>query len=210
MNKNRLEALSDGVFAIVFTLLVIEIKVPEHITDLTSSGLWHALVDLSPLFVGYTVSFVVLAMYWISHSFAFSMFVKNINRQLSLINLLFLAFIALLPFSAHLIGRYGDVTLAACLYGVHLLIISLISNLMFFYATRSHEIDTAHNSPRIIAQARIRQLITPMFTVLGIILALTLSTKIAFICFMFPIIFNITPGSLDFIERKLGLKLGED
>jgi uncharacterized membrane protein len=203
MNTNRLQSLSDGVFAIVFTLLVLELKVPENLSKTNSYELLHSLYELTPTLIGYFVTFTVMAMFWMSHSFLYGTFTRSINRQLSALNLLFLCFISLLPFSAHLIGHYGELKLAALIYGLHLLTISLISNKIFNYALKSNEIDTDHNSPKMISHARTRQRITILFTIAGLLCALFFSTSLAFVLFMFPIIFNIIPGGLDFIEKFL-------
>jgi uncharacterized membrane protein len=207
MFKSRLEALSDGIFAIVFTLLVIEIKVPEHLEDRTAGGLWSILVGLAPLFLAYLVSFVVLTMYWTSHSFLFSKLTKNANRTMMYLNLIFLCLIALVPFSAHLIGRYSDINLAVIIYGIHILVISAMSNVIFYYAIFSNEIETAHNSRRIIKQAAIRRVTTLAFTSIGILSAMFVSSNLAFVLYMFPILFNIVPGSLDFVEKTFKFSL---
>jgi uncharacterized membrane protein len=207
MFKSRLEALSDGIFAIVFTLLVIEIKVPENLVDRSAKELWHVLAELAPLFFGFGVSFVVLAMHWMSHSFLYSMFTKNTSREMMYLNLVFLALISLVPFSAHLIGRYLDVDLAVIIYGIHIFFISVMSNIIFFYALNSKEIDTSHNSTRLIKQARIRQLLTLGFVTLGVIAAYFSFTTLAFGLYMFPVLFNVIPGSLNFVEKTFGLKI---
>jgi uncharacterized membrane protein len=207
MFKNRIEALSDGIFAIVFTLLVIEIKVPEHLKDHNAEGLWHAIVEAAPLFVGYFVSFVVLTMFWNAHSFLFNAIAKNSNRQLSTLNMVFLCFISLLPFSAHLIGRYSDINLAVMWYGFHVLILSILLGVILRYAFQSKEIDTSHNSTRLIKQAVIRQSLTFGFTIVGIVVAYFSYANLAFVLYMFPIVFNIIPGTLDFVEKTLKINL---
>jgi uncharacterized membrane protein len=207
MFKSRLEALSDGIFAIVFTLLVIEIKVPEQLKNRNAAELWHVLSDLTPLFFGFTVSFVVLAMFWMAHNFVHGILTKNTTREMMYLNLIFLALISLVPFSAHLIGRYLDVDLAVIIYGIHILLISLVSNIMLQYALISKEIDTSHNSTRLIKQARIRQLLTFGFMLVGVIAAYFSFTSLAFGLYMFPILFNVIPGSLNFIEKTFGLKI---
>jgi uncharacterized membrane protein len=207
MFKSRLEALSDGIFAIVFTLLVIEIKVPEHLIERTNTELFHAFTELTPLFFGYLVSFVVLTMYWMAHGFLFNILTTAVNRQMMYINLIFLGLIALVPFSAHLIGSYGDLNLAVIIYGLHILSISFMSNFMLQYIISSKEIDTSHNSARLIKQARIRQLLTFSFTIAGILAAIFVNNSLAFLLYMFPIIFNIIPGSLNFTEKLFKFNL---
>lgn len=115
--------------------------------------------------------------------------------------------ISLVPFSAHLIGSYLDVSLAVIIYGLHILSISIMSNIIFFYALHSKEIDTSHNSTRLIKQSRIRQLLTFSFVFVGVIAAYFSYTSIAFGLYMFPILFNVIPGSLNFVEKAFGLKI---
>lgn len=203
MNKARLEALSDGVFAIVMTLLVIEIVIPD-ILNPTDTKLVAALSQLTPLFVSYFVSFVVLAMFWMSHNFFYSSFTKNVDRILVLLNMLYLSLIALLPFSAHFLGLYLTSPVAVLTYGVNVFAIGLIASLVLQYAVVSDEIDTAHTSRRMLMQARIRSLLTPVCTLVGMML-IGVSTWVALGFYAFPIIFNIVPGLLDLVERKLGL-----
>lgn len=149
MNKNRLETLSDGVFAIVMTLLVIEIVVPE-LHSASDRELWEALSHLGPLFVGYFVSFAVLAMFWIAHNFFYGAFTKNVNRVLVLLNILYLSFVALIPFSAHLLGEYSTSRLAIFLYGLNVFIIGILAWIVLRYALNSKEIDTDHLSRRLL------------------------------------------------------------
>lgn len=208
LNKVRLESLSDGLFAIVFTLLVIEIRVPEVIGHATNLDLWHELIDLSPLFIGYGVSFLVLAMFWLSHNFFFHYFVKEINRELLLLNLLYLGFVSLVPFSAHLIGRYPGLSLAVAIYGANVLLLGVMNIIIRNYAMSTHEIDTSHVSKRILSQANVRMKLTVFCTVLGMVFAFV---WIPFALFMyaFPILFNIIPGTLNKLEKMFGFTLGE-
>lgn len=203
MNKSRLEFLSDGVFAIVMTLLVIEIHVPELETP-ANTELAAALAHLAPLFVSYFISFVVLAMFWISHNFFYGAFTKIVNRQLTLLNFLYLSFVALVPFSAHLLGSYPDSALAVFVYGANVLCIGSVSTLVLWYAIRSNEIDTSHITRRILIQAQIRSYLTPLLTLVGMA-CIPLSIPLALFLYAFPIVFNTVPGLLNWFEQRLGL-----
>jgi uncharacterized membrane protein len=205
LQKTRLEGLSDATFAIVFTLLVIEIHVPE-LHHPTTIELLHGFVDLWPLFVGYFVSFTVLAMFWMSHNFLYSVFTKNINRQLAYLNLAFLGLIALVPFFGHLLGRYWEHPIAVFLYGGHILLIGALQALIFSYAHRSEEIDTSHVPQRLLKQATLRTSITLVSTLIGMVFAFV-SIPAALFFFAFPICFNIIPGTLDALERAFGFRL---
>jgi uncharacterized membrane protein len=208
LSKLRLEALSDGLFAIVLTLLVIEIRVPELHGPLTDAELWHALVALGPLFVGYVVSFLVLTMFWLSHNFFYSHFVKEINRQLLMLNMLYLALIALIPFGAHLIGAYPTSQLAVSIYGLNVLAIGVLHIAILRYALSSNEFDTSHIPKRLLYQAQVRGFVTPIFALIGLAVA-AVSAPLALLLYAFPIVFNIIPGSLNALERLFRFELGK-
>jgi len=99
----RLGAFSDGVFAIVATLLVLDIKLPDP--PLAGREIGHELVDNIPAFIGWLVSFVVLARFWTIHHHVVHVLVR-VSRQTIGWNFVFLATISLLPFAASLVGIY--------------------------------------------------------------------------------------------------------
>jgi uncharacterized membrane protein len=206
MNKNRLEALSDGVFSIVMTILVFNVTVPALIGVPSDQTLLAAILKLWPTLLSYFVSFAVLTMFWIGHNFYWSVFTKEINRKLVLLNMLYLSILALIPFSTRLLGQFDDVRIAVVLYGVNVLLIGILSNVLLVYAIYSDEIDISHVETRLLNQARIRNLITPLFTMLGIISAY-FSTPLALVLYTFPIFFNLVPGTLNFLERVFKFNL---
>lgn len=206
MNKTRLENLSDGLFAIVLTLLVFDVKIPDTEVIKTSASLMHALVQLIPTLVEFFMSFVVLTMFWIGHNFLYSVFAKNINRVLVILNLFYLALISLIPFSARVLDLYRDIPLAVVVYGANIFLIGVLNIIIFNYAIASDDIDTSEVSSRLIKQAQIRQAITPIFALAGIVVAFY-SIHTAYFLFALPIIFNVLPGSLNFLEKLFGFEL---
>jgi uncharacterized membrane protein len=196
MNKARLEALSDGVFSIVMTILVFSIKIPTLTNAPTNEWLWSALQGLGTVFFSYFVSFFVLAMFWLSHHFFYSVLTKNIDRALALLNILYLSFIALIPFSAELLGIYPEVPLSGVIYGLNLIVISVIALIVLNYAIYSKEIDTSHVEKPILARAKIRVYLTLGCSAAGAASAFV-SHNISLILFAFPIVFNVIPGLLD-------------
>mgnify|MGYP003553391087 CR=1 FL=1 len=203
--KNRLEGLSDATSAIVLTLLVIQIHVPE-LSDPDFYSLMHGFFALWPPCVGYFVSFAVLAMFWMSHNFLYSISAKNINRQLVFLNLLFLCLIALVPFFSHLIGRYWEEPFAVALYGSHILLIALTHSVITAYAYYSNEIETEHVPSRIRKQGMVRSGVTIVSTMLGIGAAFVF-IPLALFLFALPIVFNVIPGLLNRAERLFGFTL---
>ena len=131
----RVMALSDGVFAIVITLLVLEIHVPELAT---AKGLREALEEIRPSFVAFLISFVVVAIAWVGHRDLFA-HVRRTDRPLVWLNILYMLPLCLLPFGASLLARYQEAEVALQIYGFMLLAIALIRVWMFWYGTgRSH------------------------------------------------------------------------
>src|SRR3989344_3222672 len=102
MSHTRLDQLSDGIFAIVMTILVFEIKVPEIWGPIDNSGLWTEIKLLLPLFLSYVLSFALLFTYWRAHHFFISIYAKNVDSVLTNINALFFMLVSLVPFSSSL------------------------------------------------------------------------------------------------------------
>ena len=80
LEKNRLEALIDGVFAVALTLLVLDLKLPEDIAPASDAELWSYMLGLERHFVIYVISFVVIGMYWITHHMQFHFVAAPIAR----------------------------------------------------------------------------------------------------------------------------------
>ena len=123
-------ALSDGIFAIVITLLVLEVRVPELTDD---RSLRVALEEIRPSFGAFVISFLVVAIAWTAHRDLFSM-IRLTDRSLIWLNLLYLLPLSLLPFAAALISRYERSPVALRIYGLVLLVIAL-TRVVWWYAT---------------------------------------------------------------------------
>ena len=103
----RLILFSDAVFAIAITLLVIEIKIPElHEGPVSDKAILKELAHLIPKFIGFIISFMLIGLYWTIHHRLFG-YVANFDKKLLGLNLLFLFFIVLMPFSTGLYGEYA-------------------------------------------------------------------------------------------------------
>jgi uncharacterized membrane protein len=117
MTKTRLEALSDGVIAIVMTILILEFKVPKiELAD----GEWVLVKDFIhnlPIVLSYIISFLVLIVWWMSHHQLFHE-VKHIDRKTIFLNGIFLMFIAFIPYPTALMGEYPGLHFPSILYGV--------------------------------------------------------------------------------------------
>ena len=114
MSKGRLEAFSDGVIAILITIMVLELTVP-HGTD------WEALRPLVPVFLAYVLSFVVLGIYWNNHHHLLQA-AHRINGRILWANLHLLFWLSLVPFATRWMGESGLAPLPTAAYGAVLLL----------------------------------------------------------------------------------------
>jgi uncharacterized membrane protein len=139
----RVEAFSDGVFAIAITLLVLEIKVPS--ADLTGHGstLLPALLRLWPSYLGYIISFVTIGIMWVNHHSMF-LLIQRTDRYFLLISVFFLMCIAFLPFPTAILAEYlpdpkGRVVAVAA-YSASFVLIALAYNAVWWYAVLSGQL----------------------------------------------------------------------
>ena len=138
VRTSRLEAFSDGVFAIAGTLLVLELHVPAE-----SSDLGGALLRLWPAYVAYLVSFLTIGIIWVNHHTLLE-HCKNVDRRFLYLNLLLLIAVGIVPFPTALVGQYilseQGATSALVVYGLGGLLIAIAFTGVFLYATHDHRL----------------------------------------------------------------------
>lgn len=128
---SRIVAFSDGVFAIAITLLVLAIEIPPNVPDLGK-----ALRNQEGDFLAYALSFAVIGKLWIAHHRFFTGVERFDNRLMGL-NLFYLGWIALLPFTSEVLGDYGDQTDGVIVYAANLAAVGLIAAGMHLYCFRA-------------------------------------------------------------------------
>jgi uncharacterized membrane protein len=133
VRTSRLEAFSDGVFAIAGTLLVLELRVPADEPDLT-----RALLQLWPAYAAYLVSFLTIGIIWVNHHTLLE-HCRRVDRRFLYLNLLLLVAVGIVPFPTSLVDRYivseSGATPALVVYGLGGLLIAVAFSGVFFYAT---------------------------------------------------------------------------
>jgi uncharacterized membrane protein len=135
LKANRMEAFSDGVLAIIITIMVLEIKVPEGHD-------WNSLLDLVPKFLSYAVSFVYIGIYWNNHHHLLHT-VHTLNGKLMWLNLLLLFWLSLVPFSTAWMGESNFSSTPTALYGIVLLLAAISYWLLQQAILKQHESDSA-------------------------------------------------------------------
>ena len=133
----RIEAFSDGVFAIAITLLILEIQVPPQTPH---GGLRYALINLWPSYLAFLASFMTIGVMWLNHHRLFTLINKK-DDGLIAFNLLLLLGITWLPFptallAEHLLGSHEDEQVAALVYSGSFFVLSIVFNFMWRYAVR--------------------------------------------------------------------------
>jgi uncharacterized membrane protein len=132
----RVLAFSDGLFAIAMTLLVVGIGVPELADHDSAEELLDRVDDLVPEIVSFFISFAVIGRYWVAHHRFFRM-LKELDYGLIGINLLYLGFVAFLPFPTALLGNYFENPAAVAGYAIAVAIVSGLEVVLFRHAYRA-------------------------------------------------------------------------
>jgi uncharacterized membrane protein len=134
-DPTRVLALSDGIFAIAITLLVLEIHVPDLSGGKT---LDEAIREVRPSFVAFVISFLVIAIAWAGHRDFFTL-IRRTDRGLVWLNILYLFPVSVLPFGAALMARYDQEPAALKMYGFLLVLIALTRLIAWLYvSSRPH------------------------------------------------------------------------
>ncbi|AUB55190.1 MULTISPECIES: TMEM175 family protein [Methanobacterium] len=139
INVRRIETLVDGIFAIAMTLLVLGIAVPS-VANPTEASLYKALFDLLPNFYSYFISFVLLAVFWRINHLQFNR-IKRADGTLLWIIIIWLLFVALVPFSAFFVGEYGNFQIPNIFFDLNLFFIGFLLFLNWRHAINQGLVD---------------------------------------------------------------------
>ena len=160
MTTSRLEAFSDGVLAIIITIMVLELKVPEE-------GTFEALKPLIPKMISYIISFIYVGIYWNNHHHLFQI-IEKVNGRILWANLILLFCLSLIPFSSAWMGENHFEQNTVAVYGVNLVLCALAFNFITISALNSE----GKNS--LFAKAyriKTKEYISTILYIIGIILS---------------------------------------
>lgn len=183
---NRIEAFSDGVFAIVITLLVFQLHTPEIKNRENWADLFYALYNLLPKFVGFVTSFFFVAVFWVSHH----QFFNTLNfskRGLLWLNNLFLFFVTFIPFPTSILGEYHKNLTAVVFFGLTFFAASLTYAMLRWYGWESN--DTSDRFDENSLRKAMRQsFLLPLLYLVGITVAFFNLQIATLIYFLTPIL----------------------
>src|SRR5947209_4359375 len=186
----RLMAFSDGVFAIAITLLVLNISLPGHVVDLP-----RALRDLFPEYLSYAMSFMVIGVIWAQHHAIFGL-IRRTDHVFILINILFLMWVAFLPFPAHVLGenlgRHGEQT-AMILYAGTFLVGTLPYALLWNYAAWNNRLLRTDANKHLVTVTTRSYNLGPVFYIVDLGLAFVNSTASLILFFLIAVFYALSP-----------------
>jgi uncharacterized membrane protein len=192
LGKNRIEALTDGIFAVAMTILVLDVRLPIEAAELDGAGLRGALGALFPKFESYVVSFVVLCVFWLGHHRLMQQ-VKQVDHRFLWLNLLFILFITFVPFATSLMGAYRDLDDVAVVYGVNLAAILGVQGLMWRRAFLRLREGPAAESAALWQVVRNRYLLALGVVALAVTLALSGVGFAIYIYLLFIVVGTLRP-----------------
>ena len=178
---HRIEALTDGVFAIAMTLLVIELKLPDPHAVHSADGLAQALAALSPKAIAWTISFGVLAFFWVGHHRVFR-HVQRTDGPLLTLNLAELAVVTLLPFSCSLIGEFPGSLLAQAIYS---------ANMFLLGATALAVARSIHRHPALCSEPMLRPTFESARLRIGAVMLVSILAVLIGSLFTVPVVGNV-------------------
>ena len=190
LKPTRINALSDGVFAIVMTLLVIELSVPIVSKLKASEELGGMLLEMWPKFFAFAISFLILGILWFIHQNQFR-YIKRSNGIFSWINIFFLMIVALVPFSTALIGEYHIYSkIAVVFYGTNGFLGMLMLNIVWWYSSKNYRLIDKKTEPKTIKQIQIRLIVSTAIFIPAIALSFV-DPLISIALYVFDSLFGI-------------------
>jgi uncharacterized membrane protein len=201
LGLERIVFFSDAVMAIAITLLAIDLKVPEIDPSLAITELPRQLAAIAPAFMTFFISFAVIGIYWMSHHRYFR-YIERYDSRLMLLNLVFLFFIACMPFIANLLGRFVLVPLALILYTLTVAALGISTAAIWLYASKDHRLISTDLDPGEIRLINVRLMAAPIMFLLAVPFAFISSTAVIMVWWLSPLTVVVATR----IYRKRGEK----
>lgn len=159
LSKGRMEALTDGIFAIAMTLLVLELKVPDLPKSVAAGELLRKIGEETPAFFSFLVSFLYCGLLWVMHHLEMH-FVRHLQIALVWLNLLFLMSVAVMPFSCALLGHFLRNRAAEEIYFGNMFVAVALMAILWIVAKKKNLINT--DDPRATALMGQRMMFLPL------------------------------------------------
>lgn len=193
-STNRIEFFSDAVMAIIMTLLVLEINVPELGESFTSPEAFAALLLLAPKFASFTMSFLVIAIVWVNHHHFFER-LQHADRALLWYNNALLFWLCFIPFPTAFVGKHLFQPVPVMLYGLVMFLMAFCFALMHYHAYRKR-LFYKDISQAFLRRENIRSLAAPFLYALSVLVA-WYSVEAALVLFVLvPVLYFLPMSSI--------------
>ena len=187
ISPDRLIALTDGVYAIAITLLILGLALPE-VEFANDYGLINFLISQSDFLITVVISFIVLGDYWIQQHQILQ--IDRVNIPFLWLNIIYLLIMMFIPFTCSLIGIYGEYKISQILFGLSILLTSIMSLLIYFYAYKA---DLLIKQERIQVGYTLKSIISLIIiTVIIIFLIYIVGSKAILLFLLLPVSSAIT------------------
>jgi uncharacterized membrane protein len=201
-SKNRVETLTDGIFAIAMTLLVLGIEVPQAIPLIPLNQL---LTSLIPDLIHFIISFLALAVIWVLHHQQFH-YIRFIDHTLLWLNIAWLMLVCLIPFSTSLADTYTGIRFSNIPFAINLLLISLILFAQWQHAIKNPHLIIPEMTRETTVLERNRNAIILSITFFGSILAFISIVEGILIYLLIPVFFGLFPRIDRHVKAAIGRK----
>lgn len=170
LSTTRLENFSDGVFAIILTLLAFQFKIPKFTEGIGLMYNFSELLTIAPYLLGFIFSFFFIAVFWVNHHSLYHA-VKEVNIVLIWYNIHSLFWISMIPFAIAMVGNHPQLSISAISLGIVLFMASLAAFLLFRYCYIKSKLVDETLSSESIDKGNVRNIAAILVTFLGILVA---------------------------------------
>jgi uncharacterized membrane protein len=199
-DNQRLTAMSDGVFSIVITLMVLSIRIPDIAADRVVQELSQQLMKMLPDLVTLIISFIILGIYWIGHNNVFTHIIRH-DRSLLWLNIFFLMSVATIPYPTTLIVRYGQAQTSVIIYAANLIVGGVLLDVIWWYGSRNRHLMCETIDHQLISSFHRRILTGPVIYLLAIGVSFV-SVMAAKLLFVVAVIYYLIPTAQDFFHHR--------
>jgi uncharacterized membrane protein len=211
ITTNRLEAFSDGVIAIIITIMVLELKVPHFEEEGSSPKLIEYLKKSLPYFIAYVFSFMMIGIFWFNHHHLF-LLLKSTDDYLVWQNFVFLFFVSLIPFATGIVGTHFDVPWSPVIYGAVMflatgsLIVMRQHSLRKSLLHKDQDKALTNQVHKVFLKGRKKAVIGAVIYLVAIPLSFV-NVYVAYACFVVPPLLFFIPEGID--DEKLAERVDE-
>jgi uncharacterized membrane protein len=185
ISTKRIETLVDGIFAIAMTLMVLNLRLPDPAGITTNAAVWAALGNQSTNIFIYALSFFILTAFWLNHHRGFDQ-IQRADMGLFRLNVIWLFFVAIMPFSTYLVGDFGSSTPAALFFNTNLFLLGIFSFLIRRQVIENELSNKALKKEEIKLTYELH-LIIPVIAALGMVLSFLIPGYCYFVYLLQPI-----------------------